>query len=222
VVRKPNARGRRHSLRRALRRSLAAAQQLARSRARKPILAIASHSHFDHVGSHHEFSERACHPAEADIMTKPTDQNTVADLYMNESMITALPRLGYDVREYGIRPAPPTQLLEDGNLVDLGDRVFKVLHLPGHSPGSIGLWEEETGILFSGDAVYEGEFLDQLYHSDVEAYVESMHHLRELPVRVVHCGHYGSLGRERMIELIDGYIASKKAPLCPAEARGSS
>lgn len=188
----------------------------------KPILAVASHCHFDHIGSHHEFSERACHPAEADIMTKPTDQNTVADVYMNESMITALPHPGYDVREYGIRPAPPTQLLEDGNLLDLGDRVFKVLHLPGHSPGSIGLWEEETGILFSGDAIYEGEFLDQLYHSDVEAYIETMHHLRELPVRVVHCGHYGSLGRERMIELIDGYIASKKAPLCPAEVLGSS
>ena len=45
----------------------------------------------------------------------------------------------------------------------LGDRHFEVLHLPGHSPGSIGLWERRTGILFSGDALYDGPLLDELF-----------------------------------------------------------
>ncbi len=55
-----------------------------------------------------------------------------------------------------ITPAPATRLLAEGEAIDLGDRHFEVLHLPGHSPGSIGLWEEATGIFFSGDAIYDG------------------------------------------------------------------
>ena len=47
-------------------------------------------------------------------------------------------------------------------MVDIGNRHFEVLHLPGHSPGSIGLWEEASGTLFSGDAVYDGPLLDEL------------------------------------------------------------
>ncbi len=44
----------------------------------KPVLALATHSHFDHVGSHHEFSERLVHEAEADIMANPTRENSLA------------------------------------------------------------------------------------------------------------------------------------------------
>ena len=43
------------------------------------------------------------------------------------------------------RPLRPRRVLDDGDVVDLGDRAFEVLHLPGHSPGSIGLWEAATG-----------------------------------------------------------------------------
>jgi len=85
--------------------------------------------------------------------------------------------------------------------------VFRVFHLPGHSPGSIALWEATTGILFSGDVVYDGALIDDLYHSDPEVLAESMARLKELPVRVVHGGHFASFGRERMVEIIDEYLA---------------
>jgi glyoxylase-like metal-dependent hydrolase (beta-lactamase superfamily II) len=52
-------------------------------------------------------------------------------------------------------------------VIDLCDRVFEVLHLPGHSPGSIGLWERQTGTLFSGDAIYDGPLLDELRDSNI-------------------------------------------------------
>jgi glyoxylase-like metal-dependent hydrolase (beta-lactamase superfamily II) len=100
-------------------------------------------------------------------------------------------------------------VLDDGDGVDLGDRAFEVLHLPGHSPGSIGLWEEATGTLFSGDAVYDGPLLDQLDGSDVDAYLSTMRRLRDLPVAVVHGGHEPSFGRERLVELCDAYLARR-------------
>ena len=107
----------------------------------KPVLAVASHSHFDHIGSHHEFAERIAHAGEADILAAPSRENTLIEKYVDETAITALPSAGYDVAAYAIEPAPATRLVADGDVIELGDRAFEVLHLPGHSPGSIGLWE---------------------------------------------------------------------------------
>jgi len=95
-------------------------------------------------------------------------------------------------------------------VIDLGDRRLAVLHLPGHTPGEIGLWEEATGLLFSGDCVYEsGILLDELPESNVADYVKSMRRLRDLPVRIVHGGHDDSFGRGRLLELIDEYVARR-------------
>jgi glyoxylase-like metal-dependent hydrolase (beta-lactamase superfamily II) len=90
--------------------------------------------------------------------------------------------------------------------VDLGDRAFEVLHLPGHSPGSIGLWEARTGTLFSGDAIYDGPLLDAIPGADSDAYRITMERLRSLPVTVVHGGHEPSFGRERLVKLCTDYL----------------
>ena len=181
-----------------------------------PLVAVASHTHFDHIGNTHEFHHRVVHRAEADIMAHPTAASTVADRFATLEMFERLPPGGFDPATYVVRPAPATRLVEAGDVIDLGDRHFTVLHLPGHSPGSIGLWEADTGILLAGDAVYDGPLIDDAYHSSTEQYLETMHRLRELPVRVVHAGHYPSFGEQRYRELIDDYLAQKRGPGCPA------
>jgi len=183
-----------------------------------PLLAVASHSHFDHIGCHHEFAERACHRAEAHILAQPDRAATVADRYARLAMFERLPPGGFDEERYAVRPAPATRILAHGDIIDLGDRHLEVLHVPGHSPGSVALWEAATATLFSGDAVYDGPLIDDLYHSRRDDYVESMRRLRELPVRAVHGGHYPSFGRQRFHELIDDYLRGRRAPGCPAEA----
>lgn len=111
--------------------------------------------------------------------------------------------------DYHVRAATVSEIVKEGSVVDLGDRHFEVLHLPGHSPGSIGLWEAATGTLFSGDAIYDGPLLDEIGGADIPLYVQTMKRLRELPVRVVHAGHDPSFGRERLIELVDAYLAKR-------------
>ncbi len=192
-------------------------QQVARL-AERPLIAVASHAHFDHIGSHHEFAERAIHRAEADILAAPTRAATLADLYVSDEIFTALPPGGYESARYDVAPAPATRVLEDGDVIDLGDRAFEVLHLPGHSPGGIALWEKATGILFSGDVVYDGPLIDDCYHSDIAAYVDSMERLRGLPVTAVHGGHFPSFGAARFRQLIDDYLAGKRRPGCPSDA----
>jgi glyoxylase-like metal-dependent hydrolase (beta-lactamase superfamily II) len=190
--------------------------------AERPVLAVASHSHFDHIGAHHEFADRAIHRLEAAILARPEPQATLAAAYDLDAIFTARPPPPYRPGRYAIRPAPPTRLLEAGEVIDLGDRLLEVLHLPGHSPGSIGLWEAATGILFSGDAVYDGPLVDDCYHSDVPDYLATMARLRALPVRVVHGGHFPSFGAERFRALIDDYVAGKRRPGCPAGPGGQS
>ena len=120
-----------------------------------------------------------------------------------------MPRAGYDIAGYRVAPAPATRLVDEGDVIDLGDRSFEILHLPGHSPGSMGLWEAASGTLFSGDAVYDGPLLDMLPESDIAHYLETMKRLRDLPVTVVHAGHEPSFGRERLRELADEYLSQR-------------
>ncbi len=188
----------------------------------KPLVALATHFHYDHVGSLHEFETRWMHPVEAPRMSDyqefcalATDQ-LGADFHAflaaagmpaeGDSLLDALPHADFDPASFRTRSATPTRTVDEGDGIDLGDRHFEILHLPGHSGGSIGLWEARTGTLFSGDAIYDGPLLDELPESDIPTYLETMKRLRELPVEVVHGGHDDSFGRERLVEIVDAYL----------------
>ncbi len=175
----------------------------------KPCVAVASHTHFDHIGCHYEFGERCVHADEADIMARPTRASTLADPYVEDSIFTRLPPAPYESAEYAVKAAPATRLLADGDFVDLGDRRFEVIHTPGHSPGGIMLFERDTAILFSGDTIYDGPLIDDAYHSDLVDYVRTMKRILDLPVRVVHGGHFPSFDGERYRDLIRAFMKEK-------------
>jgi len=83
---------------------------------------------------------------------------------------------------------------------------LREIELPGHTPGSIGLIDDEEGALLSGDAVHEGGQIDTLPRSDVEQYVRTMQRLRTLDVDVVYPGHGRPFGRERLREIAADYL----------------
>jgi len=173
------------------------------------LTAVASHTHFDHIGCHHEFKDRAVHHAEADILAAPTRTSTLAEPYVTDEIFDLLPPLPYGSADYSVLGAGVTRLLEDGDVIDLGDRHFEVIHTPGHSPGGIALWEAASGILFSGDIVYDGPLIEDTYHSNPHDYHASMVRLFDLPVRVVHGGHFQSYGADRHKDIIREWLTSK-------------
>lgn len=175
----------------------------------KKLLAIASHTHFDHIGCHHEFEHRYVHIAEAELLSHPTRQNTLADPYVTDDIFTALPPQPYLSSSYSVKAAPATRVLEDGDMIDLGSRQLEVIHTPGHSPGGIALWEAATATLFSGDIVYDGPLIEDTYHANAEDYYSSMQRLLELPVVTVHGGHFGSYGRDRHREIIHEWLLAR-------------
>ena len=175
----------------------------------RALTAVASHTHFDHIGCHHEFEDRAVHRAEAELLAGPTRQSTLADPYVTDEIFDRLPPEPYASTTYAVRAAPATRLLEDGDVIDLGDRHFEVIHTPGHSPGGIALWESATGLLFSGDIVYDGPLIEDTYHADAKDYYRSMVRLYDLPVKQVHGGHFPSYDGARHRHIVKAWLDAK-------------
>jgi glyoxylase-like metal-dependent hydrolase (beta-lactamase superfamily II) len=173
----------------------------------KPLLALATHIHVDHVGALHEFPDRAGPASEAALFaTMPEDATFAGEYRQRKSPVTKLPHPGWHIADYRLKAAPLTLPLIEGDRVDLGDRSFLVLELPGHSP-CIALFDDANGVLFAGDAIYDDQLLDDMPCSDRTAYRATMRRLiAEVDTRLVLGGHGEPFDGKRMREIARGYL----------------
>jgi glyoxylase-like metal-dependent hydrolase (beta-lactamase superfamily II) len=187
---------------------------------KRPIVAVATHDHFDHTGGMHAFEERWCHAADADGLREPDglallrrdfrpgleDEIRWYGYEPPDVVVTALPSDDFDLAGWRTSPAEPTRTLAEGDVVDLGDRAFEVLHVPGHTAGSIALWDAVAGLLFTGDTA---ALDDPLSAEDEEAFMASLVQLRTLPVELVCAGHSRPFGRQELRALIDEQLEAR-------------
>jgi glyoxylase-like metal-dependent hydrolase (beta-lactamase superfamily II) len=174
---------------------------------REPLLVV-THAHYDHMGGAHEFAERLAHEAEAQTMARGGREGTLAEGWLGAGSFRQAPWPGFDPATHEIRPAPPTGLLSDGDTIELGDRTLRVVHLPGHALGLIGLFDEALGLLFSSDALYDGPMVTDVPGSDRAAFAGSLRRIRELPLTRVHPGHLGSFDAAHARAIIDRRLAA--------------
>lgn len=178
----------------------------------RPVLALATHAHVDHVGGFHEFAERVGPALEARHFSGMDEGGTLASWFAEERAgpsLARMPRPGFRLRDWRLMPAPLTREVSEGEVIDLGDRHFTVLHLPGHSPGSMGVLDTVSGLFLAGDAIYEGGLVDDIPGADVAAYCSTMERLRRLDCSLVLGGHGRPLTRTEMVTIAEDYLRAR-------------
>ena len=64
--------------------------------------------------------------------------------------------------------------INDGDVIDLGGRPLEIIHIPGHTPGSVAILDINRRVLISGDSVQDGRIFMFGDHRDMGSYIESM------------------------------------------------
>ncbi len=163
-------------------------------------LILNTHGHFDHAGGNGAVKGAS----KADLLLHREDTIFVEDHercfkqylapaveairgkeYLEEERANFFERAGPELRVD--RP------LEDNDLIDIGDGIeLQVIHLPGHTSGSVGFYWEEEGILFSGDSLpglhIEGGSLPVI--RDLSRYKKSLDRIEGLNVQLLLCAHH--------------------------------
>jgi glyoxylase-like metal-dependent hydrolase (beta-lactamase superfamily II) len=170
---------------------------------REPLV-VNSHVHFDHVGGNDLFADTAMHelgPEWIEAGCEPGQLSAYRDLVpaMMEDYERLLaadreggffligpdeqmrpwPVEGIAERGWTIEPPPPTRLLADGDEIDLGDRILRAIHTPGHAPDHICLLDERAGVLWAQDQAYYGPHLVYEPGADFADFLASTRRLAE-------------------------------------------
>jgi len=68
--------------------------------------------------------------------------------------------------------------VREGDVIDLGGRPLEVIHLPGHTPGSIALLDRASRVLISGDPIQDGRIFMFGSFRNMDSYIRSLEHLQ--------------------------------------------
>ncbi|WHH59708.1 MBL fold metallo-hydrolase [Petroclostridium sp. X23] len=154
----------------------------------KPVTAVATHIHWDHIGGHKYFPDFYAHEDELDWLCGefPLTMEQIKGMVIDRC---DLPE-GYNVDSYEFFQGIPTRVLKDNATINIGGYELQILHTPGHSPGHMCFFEKDRGYLFTGDLVYKDTLFAYYPSTDPKAYLKSMERVAALPVNRVFPAHH--------------------------------
>ena len=181
-----------------------------------PLRIVNSHHHFDHIGGNQLFGGGAIHESGADLVQQQIPAEWLEG-YMEyvDQMLAQVPQFEtldrqyfrlltadttprqlpaeFDPAKWAIVPIAPTELLADGDVLDLGGgRKLHVWHTPGHTIDGISLFDEASGGLFGGDTIMAGPIYTHLPTGDPVDLARSARRLAEElrgQIRIIYCQH---------------------------------
>ena len=140
-------------------------KEYAQHLAGKPLRLVLSHAHVDHIYHIRRFPDVWMHPDDIGLLRR---------------------------RALFQRPVlfPPTiHMLLNGSMIDLGGRKLQIVHIPGHTDGSILLWDVETRTLLSGDTVARRLLYGMHHFIPFSDFCQSLGDLKGLGAKQIFCAH---------------------------------
>lgn len=152
-------------------------KRIVRGLTRRPVTALLSHGHADHIGGAGQFGAPYLHPADAPLYAMHS-QDALRALFLPE----------------GERPFAVNRrivLLREGERFGLGGRSLRVIPAPGHSVGSVCFLDEERRWLYTGDTCCEADVLLNLeFSASVEVYLDTVRRLGKEPFDLIWPAHH--------------------------------
>jgi len=169
-------------------------RSLVRSLTVSPVSVLTTHVHWDHIGGHGQFENIHVHELDA--------------AWLRDGIPLPLPVIRADMVKIPFEVpqdsdfvletyAPPRvespHILHHGDCLTNSNFSLEVLHTPGHSPGSICIFERNTGTLVTGDLLYRGTIYAHYPSTDPQALYRSYCQLNQLEgIRKILPGHNDS------------------------------
>jgi hydroxyacylglutathione hydrolase len=173
---------------------------------------ILTHTHLDHIGCVKELIEHIpsielwVHHIEAQFLEEG-DERTVYGMEMFKQMCQVQYRLADGAFKLKV-----DHHLQDEESLHIGDEVWKVIHIPGHSAGGIALYDDSRGILIPGDVIYADYSIGRfdLHGADGSILLKSLLHLSDLKLTTLLPGHNNILA-----DVPQGYVSKTAAQWAP-------
>ena len=146
---------------------------------------VLTHGHYDHAHFFREYkntfpsAQTVCHRGELPVLMNP--MANVSSLFGDSETYPE-----------------PDLTVADGEEIKVGEYSFKVIHTPGHTPGSICLYCEKEKLMFTGDTLFCGGIgrTDFLYGDD-SAMVTSLQTLLNMDGEIEFYSGHGGVGKIR-------------------------
>ncbi len=176
---------------------------------------IVTHSHWDHIGNWEQFSKVYLHKKAKEILAnggltplKKVRKDLIRDI--NEKDIPKY----FNINNYKIYNGESGIELINGQTINLDDRQLEIIYTPGHTAGSISVYEKDTGYLFVGDFLYSGALYCTSDNNDPEDYYKSLHKIvqRNDKITKILSGHYeADLGKDYISKMYQLFVQLKEA-----------
>lgn len=150
-----------------------------------------THGHIDHAGGAAELKE-----ALGGVPIEGPDQR-------DKFLLDGLPGKALEHRMEGVRAVTPDRWLSEGDTLTLSGLTFSILHVPGHTPGSLVFYNDANKFALVGDTLFNGSIgRTDMEYGDHDALVSAIRS-KLLPLGddvafLPGHGPHGTLGQERM------------------------
>lgn len=121
------------------------------------------------------------------IHTHADPDHIAGNSYFDSCLMHKADKALYDIKsaelggsEKGFAKA---RFVKDGDVIDLGERQVEVIHIPGHTKGSIALLDVNERVLYGGDTVQDGEIYMFGSHRNMDDYIASLEKLNAMKDR---------------------------------------